>query len=190
MYTRWTVRHSFLVFVGAMGLVLFSSHPETHVAAESGKVPTVSELVGSYTYVGDRAKDEAAIEAKVNAATAEMSRMVLKRAKPKLESSTRIPAQMSIKQQGSNLVFKMDDYVVTTPDDGRSSKVTTPAGESADASFDAKTAALVQSVAKTGGVKSNAFAFNEAGQLLVQVRITNDRLVGPVTYALLYARSK
>lgn len=190
VYTRCTVRHSFLVFVGAMGLVLLSSQLEIHAAAESGKVPTVSELVGSYTYAGDRAKDEAAIEAKVNAATAEMSRLVLKRAKPKLESSTRIPGQMSIKQQGSNLVFKMDDYVITTPDDGSSSKVTTPAGESADASFDAKTAALVQSVAKTGGVKSNAFAFNEAGQLLVHVRVTNDRLVGPVTYTLLYERSK
>ena len=173
-----------------MGLVLLSLQLETHAAAEDGKVPTVSELVGSYRYVGDRAKDEAALKAKVNAATAEMSRMVLKRAKPKLESSTRIPGQMSIERQGSDLVFKMDDYVVTTPNDGSSSKVTTPAGESADASFDGKTAALVQSVAKTGGVKSNAFSFNETGQMLVHVRITNDRLVGPVTYTLLYARSK
>ena len=190
VYTDCIVRHPILVFVGAMGLALLSSQLETHAVAESGKVPIVSELVGSYKYAGDRAKDEATIEAKVNAATAEMGRMVLKRAKPKLESSTRIPAQMSIKQQGSNLVFKMDDYVVTTPNNGSSWKVTTPAGESADASFDAKTAALVQSVSKTGGVKSNAFAFNEAGQLLVHVRITNDRLAGPVTYTLLYARSK
>lgn len=181
------MRFSALVFVGAMGLVLLASQLATR--AQSGKVPTPAELVGSYTYAGDRAKDEAAIEAKVDAATAEMSRMVLKRAKPKLESSTRIPSHMNISRQAANLIFTMDDYVVTTPENGSSAKVTTPAGESADASFDSKTATLLQSVAKTGGAKAIAFSSNDAGQLLAQVRVTNDRLVGPVTYTLLYARS-
>jgi len=171
-----------------MGLVLLGSELATQ--AQKGKVPTPAELAGSYTYAGDRAKDEAAITGKVDAATAEMSRMVLKRAKPKLVSSTGIPGEMSIAPQAADLVFRMDDYVVTAPENGGSAKVTTPAGESADASFDSKTATLLQSVAKTGGAKAITFAFNEAGQLLAHVRITNDRLAGPVTYTLLYARSK
>jgi hypothetical protein len=171
-----------------MGFVLLASQLVTR--AQNGKVPTAAELAGSYTYAGDRAKDEAAIQAKVDAATAQMSRMVSKRAIPKLQSSTRIPSQMHITQQGTNLIFKMDDYVVTTPENGSSAKVTTPAGESADASFDSKTATLLQSVAKTGGAKAIAFSFDPAGQMLARVRVENDRLVGPVTYTLLYARSK
>jgi hypothetical protein len=181
------MRFSVLLFVGAMGFVLFAYQLATH--AQVGKVPTPTELVGSYTYAGDRAKDESAIAAKIAVATAEMNRMVAKRAKPKLESSARIPGQMNIASQAANLVFKMDDYVVTTPENGSSAKVTTPAGESADASFDSKTATLLQSVAKTGGAKAITFILNDAGQLLARVRITNDRLAGPVTYTLLYARS-
>lgn len=184
------MRNSALVMIGTVGFILLASQLGIGAHADSGKVAKVAELLGSYTYVGDRAKDEASIKAKADAATAQMSRMVLKRAKPRLDSSTRIPNQLSITQQGANLVFKMDDYVVTTPKDGTSAKVTTPIGETADASFDTGTAMLLQSVATTGGAKRNTFGFDPSGQLLVHVQITNSRFVAPVAFTLLYARSQ
>jgi len=173
-----------------MGLFLGVSNLGTHARSEDRKAPTLGELAGNYTYVGNREEDEAAIKAKADAATAGMSRMELKRAEPRLESSTRIPQRLSIVQQGGQVTFKMDDYVVTVPDDGGAATVTTPLGESAKASFDAKTATLLQSVAKTGAQKTNAFRLDETGRMMTHVRITNSRLAGPVVFTLRYARAK
>ncbi|MGB5704999.1 MAG: hypothetical protein WBM48_19405 [Polyangiales bacterium] len=180
---RSTLRalESMALFLGLLILV-------AQTRAEPAKVPTPSELAGDYAYAGQREKDEAAIKAKVDAATADMSRMVSKRAMPRLESTTQIPQKVMIAHQGSSVTFKMDDHVVTVPEQGGSVPVTTPLGETADASLDVKTATLLQSVAKTGGQKRNAFRFNAAGQLVMDVRITNSKLASPVTFSLVYAR--
>jgi len=184
------MHRSVLVVVGAMGLFLGLLNPGTQIRAERDKTPTLGELAGSYTYVGDREKDEAAIKAQADAATAGMGRMALKRALPRLESSTRIPERLMITLQGGDITFKMNDHLVTVPENGGSVPVTTPFGESADASFDVKTATLLESVAKTGGQKRNAFQLNEADQLVMHVRITNSKLASPVVFSLRYARAK
>ena len=176
-----------LLLVGAIGLFLLSSHLQTEARAEGGKVPTLAELAGGYTYAGNRSKDESAIKAKSDAATEDMSRIVLKRAQPRLESSTRIEDSFVITPKGGKVSFQADDHVVTVPDDGGSTSIQTPLGETADASFDTKTATLQQTVAKTGGKKTNTFRFDESGRLVMQVRITNSRLAGPVAFTLLYA---
>ena len=184
------MRRSVLVSVGAMGLSLGVLSLGTQARSEPTAVPTLSELAGNYKYAGDRAKDESAIQVKSDAATAEMSRMVLKRALPRLESSARIPERVTIIRQDGKVTFKMDDYVVTAPENGTSAPVTTPLGETADASFDVKTATLLQSVAKTGGQKRNAFRFSKKGELMMEVRITNSRLAAPVVFTLRYARAR
>lgn len=182
------MHRSSLLLVGAMGVFLLSAHLHNEARAESGKVPTLAELAGSYTYAGNRSKDESAIEAKLDAATADMSRMVLKRAQPKLQSSTRVAGLFVVTPKDGKASFQADDHVVTVPDNGSSASVQTPAGETADASFDPKTATLRQTVAKTGGTKTNTFRFDEAGRLVMEVRVTNSRLAGPVEFTLLYTR--
>ncbi|MGB8329777.1 MAG: hypothetical protein WCE62_06590 [Polyangiales bacterium] len=184
------MHRSSLVVVAALGLFLGIVSLGTQARSDGGKAPTLGELVGKYSYVGTREKDEAEIKAKSDAATAGMSRMERKRAVPRLESSTRIPARVTISQQNGNVVFQMDDYIVTVPENGTAATVTTPLGESANASFDTKTATLLQSVVKTGGQKTNAFRFDEAGQLTMHVRVTNSKLAGPVVFTLRYARAK
>ena len=177
-----------LLLIGAIGLFLLSLQLETEAGAEGAKVPTLAELDGSYTYAGDRSKDESAIEAKSDTATADMGRMVLKRARSRLASSTRIAESLVITRKDGKVSFQSDDYVVTVPEDGSSASVQTPLGETADASFDAKTATLQQTVAKTGGKKTNIFQFDENGRLVMQVRVTNPKLAGPVAFSVLYAR--
>ncbi|MGB8223270.1 MAG: hypothetical protein WCF10_11850 [Polyangiales bacterium] len=182
------MHHSVMLFVGAMGLCLAVSAWGAQTLAEPDEVPTLAELAGSYKYVGDRASDEAAIKVKSNAATEDMGRMTLNRALPRLESSTRIPDRLSITAQGDEVTFKMDDHSIKVPKDGSSATATTPFGESADVSFDIKTAALLQAVAKTGARKTNTFRFNEAGQLVMQVRVTNSKLAVPVVFSVRYAK--
>lgn len=179
---------SALALVGTIGLFLTTAQPQMAARAEDGKVPTLAELVGSYAYTGDREKDESAIKAKSDGATAGMSRIVLKRALPRLESSTRIPESLSITRGDGKATFKADDHVVIVPEDGSPATVLTPLGETADASFDVKTATLRQAVPKTGGEKTNKYRFDDTGQLMMQVRVTNSRLATPVAFTLRYAR--
>ena len=113
----------------------------------------------------------------------------MKRARPALESSTRVPERLIITRQGGNLTFKADDHVVTVPENGTATSVLTPLGESAEASFDVKTATLQQTVAATGGRKMNEFRFDEVGKLVMKVRVTNSKLAAPVAFTLLYART-
>jgi hypothetical protein len=175
-------------FVGALGFCLAVSALGMQALAEPDQTTTLAELAGSYEYAGDRTQDEAAIKAQSDVATAGMGRMTLKRALPRLESSTRIPESLSITLQGDEVTFKMDDHTVKVPKDGSSAATTTEFGETADLSFDIKTATLLQSVAKTGGKKTNAFRFNEAGQLVMQVRVTNSKLAAPVVFSAPYAK--
>jgi len=182
------MRRSPLLLIGAIGLFLLSLQLETEAGAEGGQVPTLAELDGSYTYAGDRSKDESVIKAKSDTATADMGRMLLKRAQSRLASSTRIAESLVITQKGGKVSFQSDDYVVAVPENGSSASVQTPLGETADASFDTKAATLQQTVAKTGGKKTNAFQFDESGHLVMQVRVTNPRLAGPVVFSVLYAR--
>ena len=177
-----------LLLIGAIGLFLLALQLETEAGAEGGKVPTLAELAGSYTYAGDRSKDESAIKAKSGTATTDMSRMVLKRAQPRLDSSTRIAESFVITQKDGKASFQSDDYVVTVPENGSSASVQTPLGETADASFLTKTATLQQTVATSGGKKTNTFQFDETGRLVMQVRVTNPKLAGPVVFSVLYAR--
>jgi hypothetical protein len=173
-----------------MGGVIFATHVGTKALADGDKVPTLAELTGEYVYAGDRAKDESAVKAQSDAATADMSRMVLKRALPRLQSSTRIPERLTIKQQDGKVMFKMDDHMITVPENGSAVAVTTPLDESANASFDVKTATLLQSVPSTGGQKRNVFRLDETGALEMQVRVTNSRLAAPVVFTVRYAPAR
>ena len=188
MYTCGHMDRFSRLFVGAMSLCLAVSASSLQALAEPDRVPTLAELAGSYKYVGDRTKDEAAIKAKSDSATADMGRMTLKRVLPRLEASTRIPDRLSITLQGDEAVFKMDDHSVKVPRDGSAVTAKTEFGETADMSFDGKTATLLQSVAKTGGKKTTEFRFNEAGQLVMQVRVTNSKLAAPVVFSARYAK--
>lgn len=183
------MRHSILQIAVAIGLFVVASHAGTQALADGVTVPPLTELVGDYVYAGDRTKDESAVKAKSDAATADMSRMVLKRALPRLQASTRIPQRLTITQQGGKVTFKMDDHIVAVPENGSAAAVTTPVGDSAEASFDVKTATLLQSVPDTGGKKRNVFRIDATGQLQMQVHVTNSRLAAPVGFTVRYARA-
>lgn len=151
------------------------------------KTPTVAELVGSYRYAGDRATQEKALAAQVAEATSEMGRIVLKRATPKLKEATKVRERVEITQSGGNISFKADGHVISTPTDGTEVDATTPRGEGAKASFNAKTATLSLT---TVGHRTDRYRFNGKGQLVIHVTLTNSRLTGPIEYSTVYNRVK
>ena len=167
--------------------------PATSVRGEAthSQVPSLAELVGDYHYVGNKVQDEAAIRAQVQAATADMGRFVLKRAMPRLEKSTSIPERIDLATRGSDVVITMGKYVVTVPKSGAKVNLKTPIGDTAASSFRASTATLSQVVEKIDSQKRNSFRFDDKGDLVMRVRIDNEkRFAVPVDFTLRYAKTK
>ena len=120
-----------------------------------------------------------------------MGRFVRKKALPRLKKSTRIPERLDLATQGSDVVIKMDSYVVRVPKSGAKVNLKTPIGDTAESSFRTRTATLLQDVKKTDSLKLNSFRFDDDGKLVMRVRIQNDkRLAAPLDFTLLYARAK
>lgn len=151
------------------------------------KTPTVAELVGNYRYAGDRVKQEKAIAAQVDEATSKMSRIVLKRATPRLAEGTTIRERLQISRSGGNILFKADGHAISVPIDGVEVNAETPRGERAKASFDAKGATLSLT---TVGRRTDTYRFNGSGQLVIRVKLTNSRLARPIEYATVYNRAQ
>jgi hypothetical protein len=82
----------------------------------------------------------------------------------------------------------MNDYVVTAPLDGNTTDVKTPSGEIAKASFQIKTATLVQDIVQTKGRRENTLRFNSDGNLVMQVDETSPQLASAVSYSLVFGR--
>ncbi len=176
--------------VQSIALVLAATVSASRANAQDVKLPALDEIVGSYSYAGDRAKDENAIKAKIKKSTAEMNFLVLRQAMPRLQTSTSVPQRIDISRQSGKAVFKMDDYVMRVPDNGEHSSVKTLLGEFADTHYDANKATLYQDVASKGSGKSYTFRFNPARQLMLSVRVHNRRLTEPITFEVPYGREK
>ena len=96
--------------------------------------------------------------------------------------------RIEISSTRKNITVGMNDYVVTVPLDGGTAAVKTPAGETAQASFQPNTATLVQDVVQTKGRRENTFRFNSDGNLVMQVHETSPRLASAVSYSLVFRR--
>ncbi len=73
-----------------LGLLFITGTVTSQDKAESAKAPSVEKLAGKYSYAGDEKKDEAMIEAQINAAVASMSGFIRGTARKKLEAANRL----------------------------------------------------------------------------------------------------
>jgi len=160
------------------------------VAAQSTKTsPSLESLVGTYTYIGNKAKDEATIQQQIKAATAGMNMLTSKIAHERLSEGNPIPMRLVMAAKDDTITVTMDQHAVTAPTDGSSKKTKNIGGHTVQASFHLGKASLLQDMVQSKGRRENVFSFNKAGNLVMQVKESSDELSAPVDYSLLYKRA-
>lgn len=159
--------------------------PRQAADVETGS-PELERLAGSYTLIGNQADSAMQVRNAIDTATAAMSGLKKNVASKRLEAVNKVVTRIEISSTRQSVTVGMNDYVVTAPLDGSSIEVKTPAGEIAQASFQLKTATLVQDVVQTKGRRENTFRFNNDGNLVMQVRETSPQLASAVSYSLVF----
>jgi len=152
--------------------------------------PELERLAGSYTLIGNRADSVTQIKNAIDTATAAMGGLKKNVARKRLEAVNMVVTRIEISRTPKSITIGMNDYVVSAPLDGGTIEVKTPAGEIAQASFQLKTATLVQDIVETKGRRENTFRFNSDGNLVMQVRETSPQLVSAVSYSLVFRRGE
>jgi len=152
--------------------------------------PELEHLAGSYTLFGNQADSVMQIKNAIDAATAEMGGLKKNVARKRLEAVNKAVTRIEISRTRKSVTVGMNDYVVTVPLDGGTIEIKTPAGEIAQASFQLKTATLVQDIVQTKGRRENTFRFNSDGNLVMQVRETSPQLASSVSYSLVFRRGE
>ena len=155
---------------------------------EAHSTPPIDRLVGNYSYAGDKAKDRAAIDAQIQAAIANMDVFIARIARNRLESGNPIPQRLSIAVTGKDIKVEMDQHVVVAPKDGKPKKNKNLSGHTVSASFHVTKAHLVEDLVQSRGERVNVFRFNDAGELVMQIKESSPELAAPVEYNLVYKR--
>ena len=152
--------------------------------------PQLAHLAGSYTLIGNQADNATTIRNAIDAVTAGMGALKKNVARKRLEAVNTIVTRIEISSDRNKVTVGMNDYVVTAPLDGSPVEAKTPAGELAQASFQLKTATLVQDIVQTKGRRENTFRFNSDGNLVMQVRETSPQLASALSYSLVFRRGE
>jgi hypothetical protein len=152
--------------------------------------PELTQLVGSYTLIGNLHDSATVIKNAIDAATADMNGLKKNVARERLQAVNKTVTRIEISSVENSVSVSMNDYVVTAPLNGGAADIRTPAGETAKASFQLKTATLVQDIVQTKGRRENAFRFNGDGDLVMQVRETSPALASAVSYSLVFKRAR
>jgi|GEM_PF-1374920 len=152
--------------------------------------PALTHLLGSYTLIGNLADSATVIKNAIEAATAEMNGFKKNVARERLQAINKTVTRIEISSVENSVSVSMNDYVVTAPLNGGAADIKTPAGETAKASFQLKTATLVQDIEQTKGRRENTFRFNGDGQLVMLVRETSPALASAVSYSLVFKRTR
>jgi hypothetical protein len=151
--------------------------------------PELKRLAGSYALVGSQTDSAAVINKAIDVATAGLGVFKKSVARKRLAAVNKVVARLAISSDQENITVDMNNYVVTAPLDGSTADVETPSGETAKASFQLKTATLVQDIVRTKGRRQNTFRFNSDGKLVMRVRETSPKLASAVSYNLVFERA-
>jgi len=152
--------------------------------------PELTHLVGSYTLIGSLANSATVIKNAIDAATAGMNGLKKNLARDRLQAVNKTVTRIEISSVENSVSVSMNDYVVTAPLNGGAADIKTPAGETAKASFQLKTATLIQDIVQNKGRRENAFRFNRDGDLVMLVRETSPALASAVSYSLVFKRGR
>ena len=150
--------------------------------------PILAELSGRYRYVGNAEKDRAKIQRSIDAAVTSLGWLGRKIAANRLANHKEIPQRIEIGQQGRDVAVKMGDYDAEAPIDGKKKELIAPNGRDATLSYAFTKSELLQLFVFERAKRKSTYRLNEAGQLVMSVYMTSEKLASPIRYDLLYDR--
>lgn len=161
------------------------SDPAISVAAAP---PILARLSGRYRYAGNAEKDHAKIQESIDAAVTSLGWLGRKIAANRLANHKEIPQRIEIGQKGGDVAVRMGDYDAEAPIDGKKKQLIAPNGRDAMLSYAFTKTELLQLFVFERAKRKSTYRLNEAGQLVMSVHMTSEKLASPIQYELLYDR--
>jgi hypothetical protein len=173
-----------VLFVGG---ILLASTASSQSIDSPPTVPDALELLaGSYKYVGSAQKDHAAIEKSIEAAITSLGWLGRKIARSRLANHKELPARIEISRVGENVSVVMGDYSALAPDDGTERALVGPNGRDSKLHYELEADTIVQFFVFEHARRKSTYSLNKAGQLVMTVYMTSEKLASPIEYALVY----
>jgi hypothetical protein len=148
----------------------------------------VEVLSGSYAYVGTPDKDHASIEKSIEAAISSLGWLGRKIARSRLANHKELPERIEIERAGDNVSIVMGKYAAIAPDDGTERALVGPNGRDSKLHYELEPETIVQYFVFEHARRKSTYSFNKAGQLVMTVYMTSEKLASPIEYALVYER--
>ncbi len=150
----------------------------------------VELLAGSYKYVGNPEKDHATIEKSIEAAITSLGWLGRKIARSRLHNHKELPPRIEISRQGDKVSIVMGEYSAVAKDDGTERELVGPNGRDSKLHYELKPDTIVQFFVFEHAKRKSTYSFNAAGQLVMTVYMTSEKLASPIEYALVYEREQ
>lgn len=173
----------------AVGLFLFASTGGAQ-SVDVGPTGTdaVALLAGSFAYVGTAEDDHATIGASIEAAISSLGWLGRRIARSRLANHKELPERIEIKRAGENVSIVMGKYSAVASDDGTERALVGPNGRDSKLHYELEPRTIVQYFVFEHARRKSTYRFNKAGQLVMTVYMTSEKLASPIEYALVYER--
>ena len=148
----------------------------------------VELLSGSYAYVGTAEDDHRTIGASIEAAISSLGWLGRRIARNRLANHKELPERIEIKRAGENVSIVMGKYSAVAPDDGTERALVGPNGRDSKLHYELEPETIVQYFVFEHARRKSTYSFNKAGQLVMTVYMTSEKLASPIEYALVYER--
>ena len=176
----------------AAGLLLLSAACSAALAQASDSqaeaLPAFALLSGSYRYVGNSEQDHATIQKSIDAAITSLGWLGRKIAANRLANHKELPQRIEIARAGESVSITMGRYLAVAPLDGSERAVVGPNRRDSKLSYQLGEDRIVQSFVFEHAARKSTYRLNEAGQLVMSVYMTSEKLASPIEYELVYER--
>ncbi len=175
------------VVIAAIGLLFLATGASSQSIDQPPTVPDAVELLtGKYRYVGNAEKDHATIEKSIEAAITSLGWLGRKIARNRLANHKELPQHIEISRAGDNVSIVMGTYSAVAPQDGTERELVGPNGRDSKLHYELEPKRIVQFFVFEHARRKSTYSFNQAGQLVMTVYMTSEKLASPIEYALVY----
>lgn len=147
-------------------------------------------LAGSYRYVGNPEKDHAAIDASIAQAITSLGWLGRKIAANRLANHKELPQRIEISRVDDDVSIIMGKYSAVAPIDGSERELVGPNGRDSKLHYELERERIIQFFVFEHAKRKSTYSFNEAGQLVMTVYMTSEKLASPIEFALVYERER
>lgn len=151
--------------------------------------PTPLEVLsGSYRYVGNPEKDHATIQKSIDAAITSLGWLGRKIAANRLANHKELPQRIEISRLRDDVSIVMGSYSAVAPMNGSKRELVGPNGRDSKLHYELQADTIVQYFVFEHAKRKSTYSINDAGQLVMTVYMTSEKLASPIEYALVYER--